>query len=131
MVPSDPLVTAANRALKDANVRASIRQMHAQDYPLVKMVEDLGLEDDMTAQVRQIILDLPPKAVEEIRQATLQMLDQVDKMDDTSKKYSMPLECLVTSYGTLESGDAVDVEVNTVDGQPTIRVRPKPRGSAD
>jgi len=122
MSPSDPLVTAANKALNNPDVRASIRDMHAQSYPLIKMVEALGLEDDMTAQLRQIILDLPPAVVEGIRQATLQMLDEVDKADGTNKTYSMPLECLVKEY-QIESGAPVDVEVKTVDGRPTIRVQ--------
>jgi hypothetical protein len=130
MSPSDPLVTAANKALNNPDVRASIRQMHAQGYPLIKMVEDLGLEDDMTVQLRQIILDLPADVVEGIRQATLQMLDEVDKTSDTDKTYSMPLECLVTER-VIKSGDSVDVEVKSVDGRPTIRVQANTKGSGD
>jgi hypothetical protein len=122
MVPSDPLVSAVNQALKNADVRASIRQMHEQGYPLVKMVEDLGLEDELTTEIRQIVVNLSPKVVEEIRQATLQMLDEVDKAEGRDKNYAMPLECLITTQ-KLESGVPVDVEVKSVDGRPTIRVQ--------
>jgi len=119
MSPSDPLVDAANNALKNPDVRASIRQMHKQGYPLIKMVEDLGLEDDMSAQLRQIILDLPDDVVAEIRQATLEMLDEADK---AAGIYAMPLECLVNE-AQIESGTPVNVEVKSVDGRQTIRVQ--------
>ena len=115
MSPSDSFVSAVNAALADPNVRASIRQMHAQDYPLVRMVEDLGLEDDMTTRIRQILEGLPANVVEDIRQATLKMLDGTD--------YQMPLNCMVTNQG-LESGTPVVVDVESVDGRPTICVRP-------
>jgi hypothetical protein len=115
MSPGDPLVTAVNAALADPNVRASIRQMHDQGYPLVKMVEDLGLEDDMTSRIKRILESLSPEVVEGIRQATLQMLDGTD--------YQMPLKCMITRQG-LESGSPVEVDVEPVDGRPTILVRP-------
>lgn len=114
MTPSDPAVTAVNRALADPNFRASIRQMHAEGYPLLKMVDALGLEDDMSTRIRQIVADLPPAVVEEIRQATLAMLDRDEQV--------MPLTCGL-SGAELENGELIDVDVTTVDGKPTIRVR--------
>jgi hypothetical protein len=114
MTPSDPAVTAANRALVDPNFRASIRQMHAEGYPLLKMVEALGLEDDVSARIRQIVADLPPGVVAEIRQATLAMLDRDEQV--------MPLTCGLSS-AELENGRLIDVDVTSVDGKPTIRVR--------
>jgi hypothetical protein len=114
MSPDDSIVLAANRALADPNVRASIRQMHAQRYPLVKMVEELGLDDDMTTRIRQILMGLSPEVVEGIRQATLEMLDGTD--------FEMPLNCMI-SESELEAGVPVDVEVQPTDGRPTIHVR--------
>jgi hypothetical protein len=116
MLPGNVLVVAANAGLADPNFRASVRQMHAEGYPLVKMVEALGLEDDMTKRIRQILENLPKNVVEGIRRATLDMLD--------SGVYEIPLDCTVTD-GELESGVPVDVEVEREQGRPTIHVRPK------
>ena len=115
MSPSDPLVRSVNTALSDPDVRASIRQMHAAGYPLIKMVEDLGLEDGMTSQIRQILEDLPTDVVEAIRQATLQMLN--------SSEYKMPLNCMVDPRD-LETGVPVRVDVAPIEGRPTIQIRP-------
>ena len=89
--------------------------MHAEGYPLVKMVEALGLEDDMTARIREILNGLAPDVVEGIRQATLEMLD--------STEYMMPLDCTVTD-SELDQGVPVEVEVLPEDGVDTIHVRP-------
>ena len=115
MLPSNALVMAANKALASADFRESVRQMHAEGYPLVKMVEALGLEDDMTARIREILEQLPDEVVGEIRKATLEMLDSAD--------YVMPLDCTVTD-AELQEGIPVDVEVLPEDGKETIHVRP-------
>jgi hypothetical protein len=114
-VPNNALVMAANKALADPNFRDAVRQMHAQGYPLTKMVEDLGLEDDMTARIREILETLPPETVDEIRSATLEMLD--------SKSYVLPLDCTVTD-AELDAGIPVDVEVDIEKDTKTIHVRP-------
>ena len=114
-LPSNPLVMASNKALANKDFRDSVRQMHAEGYPLVKMVEALGLEDDMTDRIRQILTDLPTDVVEGIRQATIEMLDSAD--------YVMPLDCTVTD-AELEDGVPVDVEVLPEEGIETIHVRP-------
>ena len=114
-VPSNSLVMAANAALQDPNFRASVRQMHAERYPLVKMVEALGLEDDMTPQIKKILEELPDHVVHGIRRATLQMFD--------SSIFSMPLDCMVTD-AELAAGSPVEVEVLSEQHQPTIHVRP-------
>ena len=106
---------ASNAALADPDFRASVRQMHAEGYPLVKMVDALGLEDDMTPQVRKILEDLPPHVVANIRKAVLAMLD--------STEYEIPLNCTVTD-AELETGHPVHVEVEPEQGRPTIHVRP-------
>jgi hypothetical protein len=115
MLPSNALVMAANKALASPDFRESVRQMHAEGYPLVKMVDALGLEEDMTKRIRQILEDLPADVVEGIRKATLEMLDSTD--------YVMPLDCTVTD-AELEAGIPVDVEVQPEDGKDTIHVRP-------
>jgi hypothetical protein len=115
MLPSNALVMATNKALASKDFRDSVREMHAEGYPLVKMVEALGLEDDMTARIREILEQLPDEVVGEIRQATLEMLDSGD--------YTMPLDCTVTD-AELQDGIPVDVEVLPEDGKETIHVRP-------
>jgi hypothetical protein len=111
---------AANAALADPNFRTSVRQMHAEKYPLVKMVDALGLEEDMTARIRAILEDLSPEVVEDIRRATLDMLD--------TSVYEMPLDCTVTD-AELEAGVPVHVEVEPEQGRPTIHVRPHPKSA--
>ena len=89
--------------------------MHAEGYPLVDMVEALGLEDDMTKRIREILVDLPDDVVDGIRKATLEMLDSTD--------YVMPLDCTVTD-AELNEGIPVDVEVLPEHGNGHIHVRP-------
>jgi hypothetical protein len=115
MVPNNALVMAANAGLSDPNFRDSIRQMHAEGYPLVKMVEALGLDDELTDPIRQILENLDPTVVAGIRQATLEMLD--------SKNFMMPLDCTVTD-AELGAGIPVEVEVLPESNKPTIHVRP-------
>jgi hypothetical protein len=115
MMPSNALVMAANKSLASKDFRESVRQMHAEGYPLVKMVEALGLEEDMTKRIREILDQLPDEVVSEIRAATLEMLDSGD--------YVMPLDCTVTDT-ELQEGIPVEVEVLPEDGKETIHVRP-------
>jgi hypothetical protein len=115
MVPSNTLVQAANKSLANKDFRDRVRQMHAEGYALVDMVEALGLEDDMTKRIREILLGLPADVVAGIRKATLEMLD--------SGNFVMPLECSVTD-AELDAGVPVDVEVSPETGTDTIRIRP-------
>ncbi len=115
MVPSNTLVMAANNSLSNKDFRDSVRQMHAEGYPLVDMVEALGLDDDMSTRIREILTGLPADVVAGIRKATLEMLD--------SGNFVMPLECSVTD-SELEAGVPVDVEVSPEKGTDTIRIRP-------
>ena len=115
MTPTNALVMAANKSLADKNFRESVRQMHAENYPLIDMVDALGLEEDMTARIREILEALPDDVIAGIRKATLEMLD--------SKVYVMPLDCTVTD-AELKEGIPVDVEVLPEDGKETIHVRP-------
>jgi hypothetical protein len=74
----EDLLIATDAALADPNFRASLRQMHAEGYPLVQIVEALGLDDDMSERVRRLMESLPDNAVAEIRTAVLTMLDGGD-----------------------------------------------------
>jgi hypothetical protein len=114
MVPSNALVIAANAALTDANFRDTVKEMHAQHYSLVKMVEALGLEADLTDPIRAILQNLPDSAVDGIRDATLKMLE--------GPEFTMPLDCAVTD-AELEAGVPVDVHVDDHGGVATIHVR--------
>ncbi len=114
--PGLPLLIAANKALQDdPNFRATVRQMHAEKFPLVKMVEALGLDDDLTPAVRQILDNLKPHVVDGIRAATLDMLDRADN--------SMPMDCNVTE-SHVNDGAPVHIEVRHEHGRRTIHVRP-------
>ncbi len=115
MVPSNSLVQAANTALTSKDFRDSVRHMHDAGYPLVDMVEALGLEEEMTERIREILLDLPDEAVAGIRQATLEMLD--------SGTFVMPLACLVTD-AELKAGVPVAVDVGPEKGVDTIHIHP-------
>jgi hypothetical protein len=114
-IPTNALVMATNKSLADKNFRDSVRQMHAENYPLIDMVDALGLEEDMTARIREILETLPDDVIAGIRKATLDMLD--------STVYVMPLDCTVTD-GELKQGIPVDVEVLPEGGKQTIHVRP-------
>jgi len=114
-VPNSPIVIAANQGLLDPNFRDSVRQMHAEGYPLTKMVEALGLDDELIEPVRTLLDNLSPDVVEGIRQATLAMLDTTN--------YVMPLDCTVTD-AELNAGVKAEVEVLPENGVQTIHVRP-------
>jgi hypothetical protein len=110
--PEEQLLIAANAALADPNFRASVKQMHAEGYPLVQMVGALGLDDDMSARIREILESLPDDVVAGIRTATLTMLE--------GTKYEMPVVCTVPAS---DIDNPVSVEVSPENGQPTIHVR--------
>lgn len=112
--PCHEIVAAANAMLQDANARETMRHMHVEGYPLVKMVEDLGLEDDMTPRIRHILETLPPHVIEDIRRAMLAMLG--------GATFEIPLDCGV-SDADLDQGAPIEVEVVRQDRRPTIRVR--------
>jgi uncharacterized ParB-like nuclease family protein len=113
--PLNALVVAGNQGLKDPNFRSSLRQMHENKVPLVQIVENLGLDGDMSPQVRQILEDLDPKVVDGIRQAMLEMLDGEDQ--------TMPLACTVTQQ-QLDAGTSVVVQVVTADNKRTVQATP-------
>lgn len=119
MPPGDALVVAANAALADPNVRKSVRQMHADGYALVQMVEALGLDDEMSDRIRQIVDELPQSAVDGIREATVAMLE--------TSQFALPLDCSVTE-AQIASGAPVEVDVSQESGTPTIRVRQRSEG---
>jgi hypothetical protein len=114
--PSFGLVQAANVALQDPKLVASIRQMHADGYPLVKMVEALALDNEMDEQLRKVIEAIPADVVTGIREATLEMLDRGG--------HNLPIDCNVTPE-EVDEGVPVDVEVVFEDKFRTIRARAK------
>ena len=113
MPPNLAIVENANASLADPAVRARVKQMHADGEPLVNMVEALGLPLD--PPMRQILESLAPEVVAGIRQATLAAFDADAPL--------LPVACVVTKE-QVEAREAVAVDVATVDGALTIRVRP-------
>lgn len=108
----EELLIAANAAMADPNFRASVRQMHAEGYPLVDMVSALGLDDDMSDRVRRILQSMSDDEVAAIRAAILTMLD--------GDNYTMPVVCTVA---TSDLDKPVSVSVSPEKGTPTIHVR--------
>lgn len=108
----EELLIAADAALADPNFRESVRQMHAEGYPLVQMVGALGLDDDMSDRVRRILEAMSEEEVAGIRAAVLTMLD--------SKEYKMPVICTVAAT---DLDKPVSVKVAAANGTPTIHVR--------
>lgn len=107
------LVLAANAAFADPEFRETVRAMHRQEYPLVRMVTDLGLDDELTDDIRAVLDSLSPEVVAEIRAATLAMLDRDEQQ--------LPLACAVQP-DELRAGVPVKVEVTKVAGSDTIQV---------
>ena len=66
-----PLVLAANAGFSDPQFRETVREMHRQEYPLVRMVTDLGLDDEPTDDIRAVLEGLSPEVVAGIRAATV------------------------------------------------------------
>lgn len=119
--PSDPtnaLVIAVNAQLNDKHFRDSLRRMHDASYPLVKMLEDLGLEEDMSPALRKILDNLAPDVVEGIRRATLDMLDRGEQ--------ALPVSWGVTD-AELDRGVPVEVEIVETERGRVINVRPNER----
>ena len=120
-IPRNPgvaIVIAANAQYSDPALRDSLRQMINERYPLLKMVEAMGLDDDLTDPIRKILAELTPDLADGIRNAVLKMLDDAEGND-----YALPLDCTVTSE-ELNEGIAVEVEVLPEQGVETIHVRP-------
>jgi hypothetical protein len=115
MVRITRLVVATDGALADPDVQAQVRQMHADDTPLLDMVDALGLGDFMTDEIRAVLQDLSPDVVAGIRQATLDALD--------AGRTEMPLDCDISED---EVNNGVDVQVDVVQSAegPTIQIRP-------
>jgi hypothetical protein len=61
----EELLIAANAAFADPAFCETVKQMHADGYPLVQMVEALGLDDEMSDRIRQILESLSPEASRE------------------------------------------------------------------
>jgi hypothetical protein len=105
-----------NSRLADDGFRQQIRTMHADQMPLVDMVEALGLTQEMSGEVRAILAGLGKAEVDGIRRATLEMLDRAENQ--------MPLDCDL-SQTEIDGGENVVVSVVDEGGKRTVRVRGK------
>ena len=116
MNPGGGLITLINAQLRaEPTFAQQIRAMHAASVPLLDMVDQLGLTNTMSDQVRSVVEQLSSSDVEAIRQATLEMLDRDEDQ--------MPVDCNL-SQPDIDSGQPVSVSVIPNDaGQPTITVR--------
>jgi hypothetical protein len=105
-----------NARLADESFRQQIRALHAEQKPLVDMVEVLGLTGELSGEVRAILEGLGKAEVEGIRQATLEMLDRAENQ--------MPLDCNL-SKSEIDAGTNVTVSVVDEGGKRTVKVRAK------
>jgi hypothetical protein len=103
------------RLAEDEAFRQQIRTMHANQVPLLDMVEALGLGPLMSDVERSAVAALGPEQVDEIRKATLEMLDRAEN--------KMPLDCNVDQK-VIDGGAPVSVTVVDESGKRTVRVRP-------
>jgi hypothetical protein len=106
------LVTVVNSRLSDDGFRQQIRDLHAKQASLVEMVEALGLSAEMSGEVRRVLQGLPRAEVDDIRAATLEMLDRHEN--------AMPLDCDVPETAV---GAKIAVSVVGNGGKRTIQVR--------
>jgi hypothetical protein len=105
-----------NTRLSEEAFREQIRTMHADQMPLLDMVDALGLTREMSGAVRSIVQRLGPAEVDAIRKATLEMLDRAEN--------EMPLDCTV-EQSDIDGGAPVSVTVVEEEGgRRTVRVRP-------
>jgi hypothetical protein len=114
MNPGGGLITMINSRLTDAAFRDKIRTMHANQTPLVDMVVELGLADQMSAPVRAVVEGLGTREVAAIRQATVDMLDRAEN--------KLPVNCDLTQ-DAIDAGAPVAVSVVSQDRVSTILVR--------
>jgi len=114
VTPPDPLYQAVTAALADPATRDSVRQMYADGYSLLQMVQALGLDDDMSARVQAIVAGIPDDVVSAIRQLTLDVLANDGNV--------LPLNCTMTEAQLQATTPAVTVQ--TIDGTATIMVQP-------
>ena len=106
--------TVNTRLAEDEAFRQQIRTMHANQVPLLDMVEALGLTRLMSGAERSVVAQLGPAEVDAIRKATLEMLDRAEN--------KMPLDCNV-DQSVIDDGAPVDVTVVEESGKRTVRVR--------
>lgn len=115
----DGIVTEGDKVLKDPRVRERVAEMHERKVPFVEMIEELGLTRYLTPAVKEVIENLPPEVVEQIRQSILSVIDS----DDITEKEKpgvpvMPIDC------TLVDGDPRGgARVSVADAR-VIRIRP-------
>ncbi len=107
MSPGGGLITLINQRLADVAFRDQIRALHAQERPLLEMVDVLGLAAEMTPTVRSVVANLGAADIPGIRAATLEMLDRAEQQ--------MPVDCDLTQT-EIDSG--VPVTVTIVDTTP-------------
>jgi hypothetical protein len=117
MNPGGGLITMINSRLTDTAFRDQIRAMHANQTPLLDMVTQLGLADEMSPAVREVVEGLGAKEVTAIRQAIIDMLDRADNR--------LPVDCNLTQ-DAIDRGAPVGVSVVSQARVSTIVVRATP-----
>ena len=114
MSPGGGLIRLIDSRLPVEAFRQQIRDMHAQNTPLLQMVDDLGLANEMSAPVREVVAGLSAADVAAIRQATLEMLDRHENR--------MPVDCDLTE-AQIDAGEPVTVTVTDTPPARRITVR--------
>jgi proline dehydrogenase len=114
MNPGGGLITMINSRLSETAFRDQIRTMHANQTPLVDMVEQLGLAGEMSREVRAVVERLSKAQVAAIRQAMIDTLDRAENQ--------LPVDCDLTQ-AAIDSGTPVTVSIVSEHQVSTIVVR--------
>jgi hypothetical protein len=116
MGPPVAAVQRAEQLFADPKVREQLLSWHAQQLPLLEMIDRLGFTDLVDPKLRDAIEGLTPAEVGIIRAA---VLDEIDRAGD-SDRATLPVDCGIPSV----SGP-VGVTAADIDGRKVARVTPE------
>lgn len=117
MGPSIAAVQRAAQLFSDPSVRAQLLAWHAQDVPLLEMVDRLGFADLFDPELRAAVAGLKPDEVAILRAAFVAEINRAGDSEDAT----MPVEC-----GIADVTGPVAVTSAEVGGRSVARVEPSP-----
>jgi hypothetical protein len=115
MGPPLAAVHKAEEVFADPSVRELLLTWHAQQVPLLDMIDRLGFADLVDPALRDAIAGLSPQEVAIIRAA---VVAEIDRAGD-SPSATLPVDC-----GIANITGAVTVTAADVDGRTVARVLP-------
>jgi hypothetical protein len=116
MGPPVEAVQKAEQLFADPKVREQLLSWHAQQVPLLDMIDRLGFTNLVDPALRDAIAGLSPAEVAIIRAA---VLDEIDRAGD-SESATLPVDCGIASVD-----GPVTVTAADIDGRKVARVTPQ------